>query len=159
MNPLTPGILMIAPLTATGLLLLATHRTWQARRRWVEGVGTVLAAGALALLVSPLPALPRGSALPLLTLLATWLAHAHAAWRFEPDHGQRGVLWTFTATLRPTFASGLGIALAQALVHLAAPEQPMFLHTWLLIAGAITASSVQRELSALSLFKNSANHP
>jgi hypothetical protein len=102
------------PALATAILVLATGRTWRARRAWVESVGlaVLLLIAALALARFPAPAF--NATLPVAAILSAWLAFAYAEWRFAPDLGQRGLAWTFYAAAGSALPVVLGAVLALA---------------------------------------------
>jgi hypothetical protein len=137
-----------APLLVTAILLLATSRTWRARRMFVEHVMlaalTFLAAAAL----SPLPPVVFNATLPLAAVVSAWLAFAHAAWRFAPDFGQRGVAWVFHTAAAPALPAALGAAIAIV------PAGWLNRHSLLplgtaavFLAAMITASALHRALT------------
>ena len=118
-------VLFSLPALATAILVLATGRTWRARRAWVEAVALVslILLAALALARCPAPAL--NATLPVAAILSAWLAFAYAEWRFAPDLGQRGLAWTFYAAAGSTLPTVLGAILAlppYAFLNRTAPE-------------------------------------
>lgn len=103
---------LLAPTTATLVLLAAFHRLWLHRRRATEWIAFSVAGGATALAATTWPGVLRISLLPPLLLVELVGVFAFSAWRFAPDFGQRGWLWICDLALRPAFVSGAGIAVA-----------------------------------------------
>lgn len=92
-----PLLISGAPVLATAILLLATGRAWRSHRRFVESVACACLLGSAAAALAPLPDVVFRALLPLAAVGAAWVACAYAAWRFAPDCGQRGFLWTLPA--------------------------------------------------------------
>jgi hypothetical protein len=109
-----PTTVFSFPVLATAILVLATGRSWRARRAWVEAVGLVCLLLLAALALARFPASAYNATLPLAAILSAWLAFAYAEWRFAPDLGQHGFAWTFYAAAGSTLPVVLGAVLALA---------------------------------------------
>jgi len=104
-----------APALATGILLLATARTWRSSRLLVETLGCACLFVMTVAALSPLPPVIVRGLLPLVAVTAAWSACAHAEWRWAPDRGQRGYGWAVPA------AAGRAVPLAFATCLSVAP--------------------------------------
>jgi hypothetical protein len=107
-----PTALSSLPVLATAILVLATGRTWRARRAWVESVSLACLIFLSAFALGFLPAVLFTPTLFLAAMPCTWLAFAYAEWRFAPDCGQRGLAWAFYASANSTLPVVLGAAIA-----------------------------------------------
>ena len=107
-----PTALSSLPVLATAILVLATGRTWRARRAWVESVSLASLIFLVALTLGLLPTVLFTPTLFLSAMPCAWLAFAYAEWRFAPDYGQRGLAWIFYASANSTLPVVLGAAIA-----------------------------------------------
>jgi hypothetical protein len=92
---------------STVILLLVTRQHWSHDRLCFEGVGLAALAPAAWLAGHSLPA--AGQALGVFGVCCA--LPGYTAWRFEPDFGQTGVLWTLRTSVRHGIPAFLGLLL------------------------------------------------
>ena len=103
-----PESFFLAPLCSTAVLLLATGRSWRARRLWCDCIGLGAGVFTLGFFLSALPPRLFVVALPAASLGVAFAVFALNAWRFAPDFGQTGVRWLLSLAARPTLGCALG---------------------------------------------------
>ncbi len=158
LTPSDPLRVCLLPVLVTAILLLATGSSWRCERRLLEPIG--LGTGVLALSVGLgwLPAVIFKAALPVASIIMTWMVLAESQWRFAPDTGQAGWTWAIQAAARPTLGTVIGATLGFGPMliwpesHLSALACVLTVSAGLLCAHAIDpASSRDRTLLPTSV--------